>query len=82
MVQAAVSRQVALSNQEAIRQLKIKFNIAYLIAKEELPFTKFGPMITLHHKSRVDINPTYDNNVRSAEMIGQIAEDIRDTLAN
>lgn len=39
-------------------------------------------MITLHHKSRVDINPTHDNNVRSAEMIGQIAEDIRDTLAN
>ncbi len=29
----------------------------------------------------MDINPTYDNDVRCAEMIAQIAEDIRDKLA-
>ncbi len=29
----------------------------------------------------MDINPTYNNDVRCAEMIAQIAEDIRDKLA-
>ncbi len=29
----------------------------------------------------MDINPTYDNDIRCAEMIAQIAEDIRDKLA-
>ncbi len=29
----------------------------------------------------MDINPTYDNDVRCAEMIAQITEDIRDKLA-
>lgn len=69
-----------MTNQEALRQLKIKFNI-YVIAKEEMAFTKFPPLIALHHKNGLDINPTYDNDVRCAEMIGQIAEGIRDALA-
>lgn len=29
-LEAAVGRQVAITNQEALRQLKIKFNIAYI----------------------------------------------------
>ncbi|XP_054482892.1 zinc finger protein 862-like, partial [Anoplopoma fimbria] len=80
-VEAAVGRQLAISNQDALRQLKVKFNIAYVIAKEEIAFTKFGPMIALHHKNGLNINPTYDNDVRCAEMVGQIAEGIKDTLA-
>jgi hypothetical protein len=63
-VTAALDRQVMFSEVEMRRQLKIKMNIAYFIAKEEEPFVKFGPLITLHKKNGVDINPTYDNHVR------------------
>jgi len=81
MVTAALKRQVLLSEEEKRRQMKIKMNIAYFIAKEEEPFVKFGPLISLHKKNGVDINPTYDNNVRCAEMIGQIAELMRESLS-
>ncbi len=42
---------------------------------------KFGPLITLHEKNGVDINPTYDNDKRCAEMIGQIADTMKGSLA-
>jgi hypothetical protein len=77
-VSAALRRQVLLSEEEK-RQLKIKINIAYFIAKEE-PFVKFGPLIRLHHKNRVDINPTYDN-VKCAEIICQIADIMREPVS-
>lgn len=60
---AALDRQVMISKVEIRRQLKIKMNIAYLIAKEKEPCIKFGPL-TLHKKHGVDINPTCDNHVR------------------
>ncbi|XP_051571628.1 uncharacterized protein LOC127451176 [Myxocyprinus asiaticus] len=79
MVSAALRKQVLLSEEER-RQLKIKINIAFFIAKEE-PFVKFGPLIRLHHKNGVDINPTYDNDVRCAETTGQIADIMRESLS-
>ncbi|KAL1268689.1 hypothetical protein QQF64_034052 [Cirrhinus molitorella] len=72
---------VLLSEEEKRRQLKIKMNIAYFIAKDEEPFVKFGPLIRLHRKNRVDINPTYNNDVRCVEMISQIADIMRDSLS-
>ncbi|XP_060760948.1 zinc finger protein 862-like [Neoarius graeffei] len=79
-VDAALVRQVKISEMEAMRQLKIKMNIAYFIAKEEEPFVRFGPLITLHKKNGIDVNPTYDNHVRCAEMIGQIADLLKESL--
>lgn len=79
-VSAALRRQVLLSEEEKRRQLKIKINIAYFIAEEE-PFVKFGPLIRLHQKNVVEINPTYDNDVRCEEMIGQIADIRRESLS-
>ncbi|KAK0135673.1 Zinc finger protein 862 [Merluccius polli] len=49
--------------------------------KEEAAFVKFGPLITLHKKNGVEINPTYNNDKRCAEMIGQIADTIKESLA-
>lgn len=61
--------------------MKIKFNIVYHIAKEEIPLVKFGPLITLHKKNGVDINPTYDNDKCCAEIIGQISDTLKENLA-
>lgn len=63
-VAVALEKQTLLSEVEIRRQLSIKMNIAYFVAKEEEPFTKFGPLILLHKKNGVDVNPTYDNHVR------------------
>ena len=67
------------SEEEKRRQMKTKINIAHFIAKEEEPFVKFGPLIRLHHK--VDINPTYDNDLKCEGMIGQIADIMRESLS-
>lgn len=62
-VPAAVNKQVVKMNEEMLSKVKMKMNIAYCIAKEELPFTKFGPLILLHKKNGINISPTYDNHV-------------------
>ncbi|KAJ8334732.1 hypothetical protein SKAU_G00403710, partial [Synaphobranchus kaupii] len=52
----------------------MKMNVAYCIAKEELPFNKFKPLILLCKKNGADISPSYDNHVRCGEMIETIAD--------
>lgn len=47
------------------------FNTAYNIAKEELLFTKFKSQITLM-KNRLNVNPTYANDMTCAQFIGKI----------
>ena len=64
-----------------LTEMKIKMNIAYLIAKQELPFSLFPSLLLLHRKNGVDINPTYDNTHKCSEMIGTIAERMRNDLA-
>ncbi|XP_030260383.1 zinc finger protein 862-like isoform X2 [Sparus aurata] len=80
VIEKAVGRQQASSDEETIKQLKMKFNIAYYVAKEEIAFTKFPKLFALHKKNGVDINPTYNNDKRCAEMIGQIADVMREEL--
>ena len=47
----------------------IKFNVAYNIAKEELPFTKFKSEIILMKKNGLNVNPTYSNEMACAQFI-------------
>ena len=67
---------------EIQRGLEIKFNLAYTIAKEELPFsfTKFRPFLLVTRKNGVQINPTYDNDVKCAEMISVICDSMKAEL--
>ena len=61
-------------------QVKKKINVAYCVAKEELPFTKFRPLIVLCKKNGADITPSYDNHGRCAEMISTIANVMKSSL--
>ncbi|KAJ8353658.1 hypothetical protein SKAU_G00212250 [Synaphobranchus kaupii] len=67
-----------IAAQEAKRTLK--FNTAYTIAKE-LAFTKFKPMLLLMKKNAIDINMTYANDKSCANIIGVIADTIREHSA-
>ena len=64
------------------RELEIKFNVAYAIAKEELPFTKYRPLLLLHKKNGVNISPTYDNGVKCAEFISSISASMKSDLGD
>ncbi|KAL7370091.1 hypothetical protein ABVT39_019057 [Epinephelus coioides] len=56
-------------NKDVLREMKIKMNIAYCVAKE------------VHKKNGTNVSATYDNHVRCAEMIGQIAGVMKCELA-
>lgn len=73
-VPAAFQRQVAANRSSDEAELIIKFNAAYNIAKEELPFTKFKSEIILHKKNGLNIHPTYSNDVACAQFIGVIVD--------
>ncbi|KAJ8367341.1 hypothetical protein AAFF_G00320750 [Aldrovandia affinis] len=65
----------ARSQQEA--EMIVKFNTAYNIAKEEMPFTKFRSQILLQKKNGLNVNPTYSNDKSCALFIGVIADTLK-----
>ncbi len=77
----AFNRQDAAGRSTQLAELNVKFNTAYTIAKEELAFTKFKPMLQLMKKNGVAINMTYANDKSCANIIGVIADTIRENNA-
>ena len=71
---ASFQRQAATNRTSEQKEIMVKFNTAYNIAKEELPFTKFKSMITLMKKNGLDVNPTYANDTACAQFVGVIAD--------
>lgn len=74
---AAFQRQAAANRLSDKAKMIIKFNVAYNIAKEELPFTKFKSEIILH-KNGLNINLTYSNIVTCSQFIGVIANTLKE----
>lgn len=68
---------VAANSSSDEAEMIIKFNVAYNIAKEELPFTKFKSKIILMKKNGLNINPTYSNDVACTQFIGVIADTLK-----
>lgn len=77
----AFNRQDAASRSAVLAELNVKFNTAYTIAKEELAFTKFKPMLQLLKKNGIEINMTYANDRSCANINGVIADTIRQNTA-
>ena len=59
----------------------IKFNVAYNIAKEELPFTKFKSEIIFMKKNGLNVNPTYSNEMACAQFIAVIGDTLKQKTA-
>ena len=65
----ATPLSVAFKRQEAVNhcteeaKLLLKFNMAFFIAKEELPFTKYKGQLHLQRKNGVKWNSTYNNDL-------------------
>lgn len=78
---AAFQWQAAAIRSSEESEMIIKFNVAYNIAKEELPFTKFKSEIILMKKNGLNVNPTYSNDTACAQFIGVIADTIKQKTA-
>ena len=74
---ASFQRQAAANRTSEQKEMMVKFNTAYNIAKEELPFTKFKSMITLMKKNGLDVNPTYANDTACAQFVGVTSKQIK-----
>lgn len=64
------------------KEMEAKFNTAYLIAKEELPFTKFQPILSLQKKNGLDISMTYANDKSCNNFVAVIDEVMTEQLAS
>lgn len=62
--------------------MSVKMNTAYFIAKEELPFSKFDPILSLQRKNGVNINLTYANDNSCTTVVSLVSLMITDQLAS
>ena len=70
------------SNERAQKEVEMKINMAYFIAKEELPFSKFAPIVSLQKKNGLAINPIYANSRSCTKLINIISEVFQKELAD
>ena len=56
------------------------FNLAYVIAKEELPFTKYPALVEVENRHGVAIGNTYTTEHKCREFICIIGETMRDDI--
>ena len=63
-----------------LQKTKKKFDIAYLIAKEELPMRKYAAIIDLEKKHGVDLGTIYCNEMQAATFITNIGEEFGSQL--
>jgi len=63
------------------QRLKKKFEIAYLLCKQSLAFTKMAPVCELEEKYGVDLGSGYKNDQACATFVSYIAQEQRQLLA-
>ena len=79
---SSFSRIEEASRSAENEEMIIKFNTAYNLAKEELPFTKFKTQIVLMKKNGLNVNPTYANDTACAQFVGVIADTLKGQTAD
>jgi len=63
------------------KDVAMKINTAYFIAKEELPFTKFPKPLDLQRKNGLQIAETYSTDKKCAEMVSTFSKVYQNKLA-
>ena len=61
--------------------MSVKINIAFFIAKEEQPFTKFPGLLQLQQKNGIKMSNTQANDTKCAEMVSTVATLIKEENA-
>lgn len=63
-------------------EMGIKMNIAYIVVKEELPFSKCQGLVSPPKKSGLEINMTYANDKSRAKMVSVVGNVYKDQLTD
>ena len=63
---------------EAEAKINRKFDLAYVMAKENIAFTKMKPLCQLEERHGVDLGETYKTDMACSAFVDYIARDLRD----
>lgn len=74
MLQHHWERHFFKLNQQERERVKKLIEIAFIVVKKELPFTKVVPIAQLEKRLGVELGQTYMNDHACAEFIDSIAE--------
>ena len=78
---APIAKALSTLDPDTERKLRRKFEVAYLLCKEGLAFTKMAAVCELEEKHGVDLGAGYKNNQACATFVGYIAQSQRERLA-
>ena len=78
--QQLITSGIANMQASDLAKTKIKFDVAYFIAKEELPLSKFPELLKLEEKHGVDVGTAYRNDMSCNIFIKHIGEEIERNL--
>ena len=79
---APIAKALSTMDPDRERKVKRKFEIAYMLCKEGLAFTKMGAVFELEEKHGVDLGVGYKNNQACATFVENIAMSMREGLAD
>ena len=76
-----IARSFYRMDSEAEAKIKRKFDLAYVMAKENIAFTKMMPLCQLEERHGVDLGETYKNDMACSAFVDYIAKDLREDLS-
>ena len=77
-----ITKMLSTLDNDAERKLKWKFEIAYFLCKQNLPFTKMAPLCALEEKHGVDLGSGYKNDKACTTFVEYIAKQQRELLSS
>ncbi|XP_067017850.1 zinc finger protein 862-like [Acropora muricata] len=82
LIAQGLQRGGKAAEEKTRKELEAKFNTAYLIAKVELPFTKYQAILSLQKKNGLSISTTYANNKSCNNFVAVISKVMTEELAS
>lgn len=82
LIAQSFRKEEKVLEEQTQNEFAAKINTAYLVAKEELPFSKFGPILELQKKNGQDINKTYANDKSCGTLVSFIGTVLTEKLGN
>ena len=79
---APIAKSLVQLDPHSMATLRKKFDIAYFIAKEKLAFSKMKPLCELEERHGADLGEKYKTNIRCAELVAAIGQELKKDLAN
>ena len=77
-----IGRAMALASSEEVKCVSKLFDIVYVVAREELPFTKYPLLMELERWHGVSVGKTYATELKCNEFTVLVGETFREAVTN